>query len=49
MLHVVGVHGPDLITRGCSENFDDLDQLVDARLAGEERLPKHEFGHHAAC
>lgn len=30
VLHVVGVHGPDLVPRGCAEHLDDLDELVDA-------------------
>lgn len=48
VLHVVGIHGPDLIPGRCSQNLDDLDKLVDARLAGEERLAQHELGHDAA-
>ncbi|KAI3487957.1 hypothetical protein L1887_48040 [Cichorium endivia] len=49
VLHVVGVHGLDLLARGRAEHLDDLDELIDAALAGEERLPLHELGHDAAC
>ena len=41
MLHVVWIHGADLLTGWSSENLDDLDKLVYARLAGEERLSQH--------
>lgn len=48
VLHVVGVHGADLLTRRRAQDLDDLDQLVDAGFAGEERLAEHEFRHHTA-
>ena len=48
VLHVVGVHRADLVARGRAEHLDDLDQLVDAGLAGEQRLAQHQLGHHAA-
>ena len=38
VLHVVRVHGADLVARGRAEHFDDFHELVDTRLAGEERL-----------
>jgi hypothetical protein len=49
VLHVVRVHGTDLVSRWSTQDFDDLDQLVNARLAREQRLTKHELGHDAAC
>ena len=48
VLHVIGIHSPNLIPRWSSEDFDDLHQLVDAGFAWEEWLPEHELGHHAA-
>ena len=48
VLHVVGVHGADLVARGRAEDLYDFDKLVDARLAGEQRLAQHELGHDAA-
>lgn len=48
VLHVVRVHGADLVARGRAEHFDDFHELVDTRLAGEERLSEHEFGHDTA-
>lgn len=49
VLHVVGVHGADLITGGCSQDLDDLYQLVNARLAWEKRLSEHKLSHDATC
>ena len=48
VLHVIGVHRLDLLPRRRAQHLDDLDQLVDARLAREKRLPEHELCHHAA-
>jgi hypothetical protein len=48
VLHVVGIHGPNLVAGRRAEDLDDLDELVDARLAGEQRLAEHELGHDAA-
>lgn len=45
MLHVVGIHGADLIASGRAEDFDDLHELVDTGLAREQWLSKHELGH----
>lgn len=42
----VRVHGPDLFPGGSTENLDDLHQLIDTRLSREERLAKHQLGHH---
>ncbi len=47
VLHVVRVHGSDLFPSGRPQDLDDLDELVDARLSGEERLSQHELGHNA--
>ena len=48
VLHVVRVHRLDLLPRWSPEHLDDLDQLVDATLSGEERLPQHQLRHNAA-
>lgn len=45
VLHVVGVHGANLLPSRRSENFDDLNQLVNTRFTGEQRLTKHQLGH----
>jgi len=49
VLHVVGIHGLDLLSRRGAEDFDDLDELVDTALAGEQRLAKHQLSHDAPC
>ncbi len=49
VLHVVWIHGADLVARRSSQDFDDLDELVDTRFAGKKRLAQHELCHHAAC
>ena len=43
-LGVVGVHGADLLPSGGAEDLDDLDELIDAGIAGEERLAEKELG-----
>jgi len=48
VLHVVGVHGANLIPGGCAQHLDDFYELINARLAREQGLPKHEFCHDAA-
>ena len=45
VLHVVRVHSTNLLARRRSQDLDDLDELVNARLAREERLAKHELSH----
>lgn len=45
MFHVVGVHGANLIASGSSQDLDDLNQLVDTRLTGEQGLTEHELSH----
>ena len=47
VLHVVRVHGADLVARGRAEHFDNFHELVDTRLAGEERLAEHQLCHDA--
>lgn len=47
VLHVVRVHGADLVASRCSQDLDDLYKLVNARLAWEKRLSEHELGHDA--
>lgn len=46
VLHVIGVHGANLLTGRGAEHLDDFHQLVDTRLTREERLAQHQFGHH---
>lgn len=49
VLHIVGVHGADLIACRSAQHFDDLHQLVDTGFTREERLTEHQLSHHAAC
>lgn len=49
VLHVVWIHGADLVARRSSKDFDDLDELVDTRFAWKKWLAQHELCHHAAC
>jgi len=48
VFHVVGVHGADLVASRSSQNLDDLDQLVNTRLTGEQRLTEHKLSHDTA-
>ena len=45
VLHVVRVHRLDLLPRRGAEHLDNLDELVDATLAWEQRLAEHELRH----
>ena len=45
VLHVVGVHRANLVSCRRAENLDDLDELVDTRFTGKQRLPKHKLSH----
>ena len=47
VLHVVGVHGSNLLASRGTKNLDNLDELVNARFTREERLSEHQFRHHA--
>ena len=49
VLHVVGVHGLDLLPRGSTKNLYDLYELINSALSGEEGLAQHQFGHDATC
>lgn len=49
VLHIIWVHRLDLLTRGSSEHFDDLDKLINATLAGEQGLAEHQLSHDASC
>ena len=48
MFHVIGVHGPDLLSSRSSEYFDDFDKLINARLSWKKWLSKHKLCHDAA-
>jgi hypothetical protein len=37
VLHVVGVHGANLVASWSAQDLDDLDELVNTRLAWEQR------------
>lgn len=45
---VVRVHLLDLFPGGRAEHFDDLDQLVDAGVTGEDGLPEQQLCQYAA-
>lgn len=47
VFHVVGVHGPDLLACRCTQNLDDLNQLVDSGFAREKWLSQHQLCHDA--
>ena len=47
-LLVVGVHLADLFPGRRAEDLDDLDELVDAGVSGEDRLAQQQLRHHAA-
>ena len=46
-LRVAGVHAVDLVLGWCSQHFDDLDELVNARLTREERLADEKLSDNA--
>jgi len=45
VLHVVGVHGPNLVPGRSTENLDDFHELINARLSREQWLSEHQFSH----
>lgn len=46
-LGVIGVHFPNLLLGGGAEDFDDLHQLVNTTVAGEDGLAKQQLRKHA--
>ena len=48
VLHVVRVHGANLIPGWGSKNLDDLDKLIDTGLSWEEWLSEHQLCHNTA-
>ena len=47
-LLIVGIHLAYLVARGRAEHLDDLDELVDARVARKDGLTEQELGEDAA-
>lgn len=47
VFHIIWVHGANLIAGWCAKDLDDLHELINTRLAGEEGLAKHELRHDA--
>lgn len=47
VLHVVRIHRLDLLPRRSSKYLDDLYELINSALSGEEWLAEHQFGHDA--
>jgi hypothetical protein len=47
MLHIIRVHRLNLLASWSAQDLNDLHQLVDATLAGEQRLAQHQLCHHA--
>ena len=45
VLHIIRVHGLDLLPRRCPQNLDDLHQLVDTTLTREQGLAQHQLSH----
>ena len=43
-LLVVWIHVTDLVSRRGAEDLDNLDQLVNAAVAGEDRLAEQQLG-----
>jgi len=48
VLHVVGIHCTNLIPCRRSQDFNNLNQLINTGLAREQRLSKHKLCHDAA-
>ena len=48
VLCVFGVHSENFLSRWRSQYFDDLDQLIDATLSGEDGLAEHQLSNNAA-
>ena len=47
-LSIIRVHLPNLLSRRGPQHFDNLDELIDARVAGKDGLAEEEFGEDAA-
>lgn len=45
---VVWIHLLDLISRRRTQYFNDLNQLIDARISRKDRLAQKQFGQHTA-
>ena len=45
---VVGIHRVNLLFSRRAQHLDNLHQLVDARLTGEQRLPQQQLSNNAA-
>ena len=48
VLHIIRVHGSNLIAGGGAEDFDNFDELIDAGFSREQGLTEHEFRHDAS-
>ena len=48
VLGVLRVHGEDLLSARCAQDFDDFDELVDAALSREDGLAEHQLSNDAA-
>lgn len=48
MLHIVWVHGSNLISSWRPKHFDDLHQLVNARFSRKQGLAQHQLRHNAS-
>lgn len=46
VLHVVGVHGADLIPGWSAKHLDNFDKLINSGLSREQRLSEHKLSHH---
>jgi hypothetical protein len=45
VLHVIRIHGANLLAGRRAQNLDNLDKLVNAGFARKERLTEHELSH----
>ena len=48
VLHVIWVHGADLISSWSSQDLDDFYQLINSRLPRKQWLAQHQFRHNTA-
>ena len=47
VLHIIGIHCPNLLSGWGTEHFNDFHKLINARLPGEQWLSKHKLCHYA--